>query len=83
MLYWWYSCKGFTKINCATIIKTSALKLVPVYFGLGYRIFSCLVFSELLTLFLYRNLFLSLYMPLLERLIWKLSVHDAKVPSPT
>jgi len=46
MLYWWYSCKGFTKINYITIVKISALKLVPKYFGLGFHIFICLVFSE-------------------------------------
>lgn len=46
MLYWWYSCKGFTKINYITIVKISALKLVPMYFGLGFHIFICLVFSE-------------------------------------
>lgn len=65
MLYWWYSCKGFMKINYITIVKISALKLVPMYFGLGLHIFICLVFSKKSSqskIFLYRIFFLSLYM---------------------
>lgn len=66
MLYWWYSCKGFMKINYITIVKISALKLVPMCFGLGLHIFICLVFSEKainLKSFCVEFFFLPLYMP--------------------
>lgn len=66
MLYWWYSCEGFMKINYITIVKISALKLVPMCFGLGLHIFICLVFSEKainLKSFCIEFFFLPLYMP--------------------
>lgn len=83
MLYWWYSCKGFMKINYITMVKISALKLVPMYFGLGLHIFICLVFSEKSNqpkIFLYRIFFMPLYMPDLKFLIWKLNVSRTKIP---
>lgn len=83
MLYWWDSCKGFMKINYITIVKISTLKLVPMYFGLGLRIFICLVFSEKainVKFFSTEFFFMPLYMPDLKFLIWKLNVPHTKIP---
>lgn len=71
------------KINYITIVKISALKFVPVYFGLGLLIFICLVFSEKainLKSFSIEFFSLPLRMPDLKFLIWKLNVPHTKIP---